>query len=130
MCQKRIKNYIHFVTKCSFCHFCLVIKSKNFFYKKSSYFHPLEKCDITGLKMTFISPQRVRSVTFLSNHRIKNFFLQKVFVFLTNRKICQKRIENDIYFVTKCSFRHFLCNHQIKKLLLQKVFYSYLIENV
>ena len=66
--------------------------------------------------MTFISSQRAHFVTFLCSHRIKKLLLQKVFVFLSNRIICQKRIKNVIHFVT------FLSSHQIKKLVLQKVF--------
>ena len=50
---------------------------------------------------------KVHFVTFFSYHRIKKLLLQKVFVFLSNRIICQKRIKNYIHFVTKGSFRHF-----------------------
>ena len=50
---------------------------------------------------------KVHFVTFFSYHRIKKLLLQKVFVFLSNRIICRKRIKNDIHFVTKGSFRHF-----------------------
>ena len=50
---------------------------------------------------------KVHFVTFFSYHRIKKLLLQKVFVFLSNRIICRKKIKNDIHFVTKGSFRHF-----------------------
>ena len=50
---------------------------------------------------------KVHFVTFFSYHRIKKLLLQNVFVFLSNRIKCRKKIKNDIRFVTKGSFRHF-----------------------
>ena len=86
--------------------FYVIIESKNFFYKKSFYFYPIEKCVKKGLKMTFISSQSVHLVTFLSNHQFKKLLLQKVFVFSSIRKMCLKRIKNDIHFATTGLFCH------------------------
>ena len=72
--------------------------------------------------MTFISSQRAHFVTFLCSHRIEKLLLQKVFVFLSNRKMCQKRIKNDIHFVT------FLSHHQIKNFFYIKFLYFHLLE--
>ena len=76
ICQKRIKNDIHFIKKCSFCHFFLIIKSINFFYKKVA-FYLIIKYVIKGSKMTFISSQSVHFVTFFLSIKSKNFLYKK-----------------------------------------------------
>ena len=97
ICQKRIKNDIHFVTKCSFCHFFVSSSNQKLLLHKVLVFSSIRK----RIK------NDIRFVTFWSNHRSKKLLLQKVCLILSNRKMYQKRIKHDLYFVTKCSFRHF-----------------------
>ena len=110
--SKRIKNDIHFVTKCSFRHFFVSSSNQKLLLHKVLVFSSIRN----------MCQKRTKNDIFCLIIKSKKLLLQKFFLFLSNRKYVKKGLKmtfirsKSVYFVT------FLPNHRIKKLILQKVF--------